>query len=301
MSVSFSELAGSPVEKYTREGFRGTRQILVAWANRYAMVRELLGDANEFAGANTSQYPGRGDVRVASIVAIPWETKVPDDATFTDVTADLNEYTGQKAHLTIEYEWLPPVFWPDPTLEQDTFEPNTYIVYSRKVGGEYHTQPGNWVQWQSDGTLPVPKDALPTIRVPITEHHYTWHRVTAPPHTAIKAAVGKVNAEVWKGYAKETLLVEPATMKREFRGFQENDSIEPGEGFWGTWEVGYVFRERVIKAPTADGQDFAGWNHTYRFGPFLGTYDKLVGPNDEFSYKTATTAELDALFKNEAP
>ena len=301
MTVPFSELAGSPTEKFMPEGFGATRQILVAWANRNAMVRELLGTTDEFVGDNAAQYPNRNDVRVAGITSVPWETKVPDGATFDNIKADLNGYAGQKAHLTIEYNWVPPSVWPDPTLEEDTLEANTHIVYSRKLSGEYHTQPGSWVQWQSDGQLPVPKDALPTIRVPVTEHHYTWSRVTKPPRTAIANARGKVNAEVWNGYAKETLLFEGATMKREFRGFQENDSINPDEGFWASWEVGLVFRERNIAAPTADGQQFAGWNHTWRNGPFLGTYDKLVGPNDEFSYKTATPAEFSALFKNEAP
>ncbi len=305
MTVAFSELAGSPVEKITQEGFRATRQILVAWADRDAMVRELLGDSAEFAAENASQYPGRKDVRVVSIGSVPWETKVPDDGTFTDITADLNGYAGQLAHMSIEYNWVPPTVWPDPTLEEETYEANTYIVYSRKLSGEYHTQTGMWVTWEDDHTMPVPKDVSPTIRVPITEHHYTWHRVTKPPHTAIAEAVGKVNAVEWNGYKKETLLFEGATMKREFRGFQENDavtSINPEEGFWATWEVGYVFRERSIFWPTLDGQLVAGWNHTWRQTNFGGAYDKLVNLADgEAQYRSATAAEFSALFKNEAP
>ena len=299
MTVQFQELSGSPEEKYSMTGFSATRKLLCAWSDRNALVRELLGDNEEFAGNTAATYPNRSDIRVTDINIVPWE-KVPNTTyvdgvavIFTDVASELNAYSGQQAHLTISYQWMLAGSNALPNPRSIDVEPDTFLTYTRKLSGEYHTMPGRGLTWFDDADIPIPKDALRTIRVPITEHHFTWNRVTRPPETAIEAALGKVNEFSWSGFSLETLLFEGASMKREFAGFPDNDPVAGGEGSWGTWEVNYVFRQKVISL----GNLRFGWQHVWRVGvgEIASSYERLF----PVPYREATAAEFDALFKNE--
>ena len=302
MSVAFSELAGSPHEEYTLGGFQATREILVAWSARDAMARELLGDTIAFAGETVAQYPRRSDVVVANIAVDPWE-EVPDGGTFTDITSDLNGYTGQKAKLTIQYAWLPPGTYPNP--RDFTIEPQTFVSYRRTIGGEYIKLGGRALVWASDPNgAPPAVDAVATVRVPITEHHFTWHRVNNPPETQISNLMGRVNATEFFGYAAETLLFEGATMDREFQGFPENDPVGGGaEASWTTWKVDYTFREKKITGQRVDdGRDgeFAAWNHTWRDDrePNDAGFDRLV-PYFQQDGGIYATGDFSLLFQYE--
>lgn len=309
MTIVFKELAGSPEEKYSMTGFSATRKLLCAWNDRNALVRELLGDNEEFAGNTSVSYPGRHDIRVTDINIVPWE-KVPNTTyvdgvavEFTDVATEVNAYTSQQAHLTVGYQWMIDGSNALPNPRSMDIEPDTFLTYTRKLSGEYHTQPGRNIAWSDDPNIPIPKDALPTIRVPITEHHLTWSRVTSPPESAMTKAMGKINATAWSGYSAETMLFEGATMKREFVGFPDNDPVAGGAGSWGTWEVGYVFREKLMGF---NFNNFAGvngiplgWQHTWRVDGTTSGYAKLETPDGKGLYREASNAEFDALFKNE--
>lgn len=301
MAVPFTELAGSPSESFSPQGFTATRQILVAWANRDAMVRELLGDNENFGGLGWAQYPGRSDVKVSGIQSIPWETQVPDAAVFTQIDEDLNGYTGQLAHMTIQYTWLPGGIWPFPAGTIDLgVEAGTHLTYTRRLGGEYRTLPGLHLAWQRSADLPVPKDALQTIRVPTTEHHFTWERVTQPPTTAMSALVGKINDALWQGFKTETLLYEGSTLDRQFIGFPPVDPLADLEGEWSPWKVTHVFRQLIIENVNVQGaQNHAGWNHTWSNVDVAGQpiWDRLVSvAGGETQYQLAN---FDPLFQNE--
>jgi len=294
MTVPFQELSGSPEEKYSTTGFSATRKLLCAWDSRNDLVRELLGSNEEFAGNTAASYPNRSDIRVTDINIVPWE-KVPNDGTFTDVASQLNTYSGQLAHVTIGYQWMLEGSNALPNPRSIDVEPDTFLTYTRKLGGEYITLPGRKVKWLNNPDSPIPKDALPVIRVSTTEHHFTWNRVTRPPETAMDAAAGKINALAWSGYPAHTMLFDGGTMKREFVGFPDNDPVAGGEGSWGTWEVGYVFRQRVVQF---EGNTF-GWQATWRADDVASGYDFLVTPDNKGMYREASAAEFDALFKNE--
>jgi hypothetical protein len=308
MAIAFRELAGSPEETYDPKGFSATRQILVAWSDRDAMVRELLGDVFIFGGKDLATYPNRSDVVVDKIKAVPWETKVPDDAVFTDVEDDLNEYTGQLAHMTISYVWMPPLNLPDPQEWDTPIEKGTLVTYSRKIAGEYRALPGVSIRWARGDSVPVPKDSSQTIRVPITEHHLTWSRVTKPPIAAMQARIGKVNDAKWNGYHKETLLYEGSTLAREFVGFPSTDPLADLKGDWGPWKVGHVFRELVIATDILAGETptaaphagFAGWNHTWSNADIgiSPVWDRLVPIKDPASPGQYELTNFDALFQN---
>jgi len=57
MTVAFKELAGSPVEYYTPEGFRAERRLLCAWDDRHAVVEQLVGNGYPFGGQSQAAYP----------------------------------------------------------------------------------------------------------------------------------------------------------------------------------------------------------------------------------------------------
>ena len=294
MTVQFQELSGSPEEKYSMTGFSATRKLLCAWSDRNALVRELLGDNEEFAGNTAATYPNRSDIRVTDIDIVPFE-KNPNEGVFTDVATELNAYSGQQAQLTVSYQWMLAGSNALPNPRSIDVEPDTFLTYTRKLGGEYITLPGLKVKWLNHPDSPIPKDALPDIRIPIIEHNFTWSRVNKPPETAMAAALGKINAVEWNGYAEHTLLFEGGSMKRELVGFPDNDPVAGGQGSLTTWEVGYVFRERIIKF----GGNTFGWQATWLADDDISGYDFLVTPDGKGMYREASTEEFDALFKDE--
>lgn len=306
MAISFRELAGSPEETYNREGFNAKREILVAWADRGEMIRALLGDNFAFGGASLATYPDMSDVVVDNIKTVPWTTKVPDDAVHTEIEDDLNDYTGQYAHMTIAYVWAPPMN--TPFTFDTSIEKGTLLAYSSKLAGEYRGLPGINLAWASDGDLPVPKDSSQTIRVPIVEHHFMWSRVTRPPESAMRAKIGKVNDALWNGFKKETLLYEGGSKSQEFVGFPPSDPLADLQGTWGPWKIGHIFRELIIDDVevddgTANPGTHAGWNHTWRTVPAGGNpkFDRLIpaidvgNPNPTGQYEVTN---FDALFQN---
>ena len=150
------------------------------------------------------------------------------------------------------------------------------------LGGEYIRLPGQSFHWQADPTCPVPPDVLPTLRIPVIEHHVTWQRVLDPPWDAIRSCTGAVNDASFLGADAETVLFDGAKADREFTGL--GDFLEPQFG----WRLTYIFREKLIKvAEGLDGTQTYGWNHTYRDVPYpYSCWDRLVDPDGCPLYKT---------------
>ncbi|MFZ5828747.1 MAG: hypothetical protein ACOY3P_01600 [Planctomycetota bacterium] len=264
MSIAFRELAGSPHEFFGPAGMRAERRIVVAWEDRHAMVALLIGQGYPLAGTPPSAYPGRPAIVAAEVKLEPWPAVPAAQAAFDDVTADLNSYDGRLALLTIEYKWLEFVL---PRGDLPEPEPGTLLTYRMELGCEYVPIAGLSLRWVAAGEVPVPPDAVPAVRVPIVEHHVTWHRVTDPPWQAIRQCTGTVNQNAFLGAAAETVLFDGAVASRQFVGLAELDQPHFG------WKITYIFREKAIKAA---GQVF-GWNHHYRELPADNPgWDKLV-------------------------
>ena len=163
----------------------------------------------------------------------------------------------------------------------------TVLSYRMDFGGEYVAIPSQSLSWQSDATLPVPAEAVPTVRVPITEHHVIWHRVLNPPWAAIRACVGAVNADVFLGAAAETLLFDGAKVDQQFAGLDDNDQPQFG------WRLTYVFREKTIKVLDDPSAASYGWNHSYRsLPPPSAAWDRLLDANGDTLYGTADFSTL---------
>lgn len=268
MTILFKELAGSPTETYDPQGMKAQRHLLCAYEDRYTVLGELLGNGAIFGGQPQAPYPGVAGAVAMQVELAPFEKKPDDQGAFDDVTADLNNYSNQFAEVIVTYELLDS----GGNSKLPKAPGGVILSYRMDFGGEYVALPGQSLQWQSDPTLPVPADALPTLRIPIVEHHLTWRRVLNPPWDAIRACAGAVNDADFMGAAAETVLFDGARTDREFTGM--GDFLQPQFG----WRVTYVFREKAIKVlGGADATQTYGWNHCYRNVPLgASAWDKLV-------------------------
>jgi hypothetical protein len=250
--VNFCELAGSPVEEYGPEGMRAQRNLACAWSQRSALVEELLGTGYEFGGRGRAEYPDRRYVVAMRVKIRPFVDRPNEAGQFNAVAEDLNTY--ELAELTVDYELLPFATLPQlPEPEADTF-----LTYRMDFGGEYQALPAYAFRWQDKPEERPSADVHLTQRIPIVEHHITWHRVSSPPWETIRDAIGTVNNASFMGAAAESVLLDGATADREFIFLDE--LAEPQFG----WRLNYVFREKTIDL---GGGNVGGWNHRYRALP----------------------------------
>jgi len=249
MTVSFREFAGSPVETCGPEGMEAQRVLLCAWNDRHALVEQLLGDGYEFGGGSRAQYPGRPDVVAMRTRCEPFtDDLVPQ--VLDKLTEGLNRYHGF-AKVTVDYELLVASQRSDAAAVQD----GTFLAYKQSCDYEQLTMPEDSLAWQDKPGTEVPAEAVPQIRVPIVEHHFTWHRVVNPPWQAVRNCIGTVNAAAFLGAGAGTVLFDGAAARPEFLRM---DNLARAEL---AWRIEYLFREKAVK--TGDG-DIVGWNHAYR-------------------------------------
>lgn len=280
MSVSFKELAGSPQESYGPDGLKAQRRLLCAWEDRQALVGELLGNMYDFGGRRRAGFP-QCDAVVAMRVAIaPFESRPDHQPQFSDVTRQLNSYSGQYAEMTVEYELL------DAGRSREDLpqpEPHTFLAYRLESTGQSLGMAVQSHAWESHPDVPVPLDAFPSIRVPAMLHRLTWHRVIRPPWDAIRQSAGCVNEEQFLGAPGETLLLEGVAADREFIALDAFH--QPAYA----WRIQYTFREKSIKY----GDAIYGWNHAYRSLPTTSPgYERLLDGNGAGLYATADFAPL---------
>ncbi|MGD0897982.1 MAG: hypothetical protein ABR915_09095 [Thermoguttaceae bacterium] len=282
MTLVFKELAGSPVETYDSHGMKAQRRLLCAYEDRRAVVTALMG-GTPLGGPSQAAYPDQPNVLAMRVRIEPFEKNPDDQGLFDDLTADLNSYSGQFVEVAVDYELLGGGSSRLPKVQSGTF-----LTYRMDFGGEYIVLPGHTLQWQSDATLPVTPDAVPTLRIPITEHHVTWHRVANPPWDAIRDCTGAVNAAAFLGAAAETVLLDGAKAYRQFTGLDNLQQPQFG------WRITYVFREKIIKAlDDAQNQLSYGWNHSYRPDANNQTHwDRLVDDAGNSLYRAVDFTPL---------
>jgi hypothetical protein len=278
MTVAFKELAGSPVETYSAANETAQRHLLCAWEDRQVLVAELLATATD-EGAMGAPYPADANRVATSIQLAPFEARPDDQGAFTDVTSQLNSYSGQFAELTVTYEPLPlPPDAPTPTAV-----PGTLVSYRTAYTGEQLARPARAMRWQSNNTLPVSADTVPSLYVPIFQHYVTWHRVSNPPWDTIRGLVGCVNGSTFLGADAETLLLCGVKINPEFL-----HAPPPAAPF--AWSVEYVFEEKTIRDES--GASY-GWNYGYRSLPADDPgFDRLVDASGNSLYRLVDFAPL---------
>lgn len=276
MGVAFQELAGSPVEEYTLSGFRARRQFLIAWDDREAFARQLLGSAAEHGGQPWLQYPGKPTAMAIRLRFEPLDPRAVEVQSLVDPGEGLNRYGGSFAKATVEYRTINT----QDRLDGPATEPGTHLTYRMEsVVESRRLPPAGWT-W-ADSALPVFAEAELVHVVPMTDHILTWLQVRNPPWETIRALQGKVNAAEFLGCAPRTLLFLGASANKVYRaGLDE----APSEF---CWSLRYVFRERAIKHA---GQVY-GWNHAWRDTP-AGWAEVTAG-----GHPLHDEADLAALFR----
>jgi hypothetical protein len=285
MSVAFKELAGSPTETYGSSGLKAVRRVLCAWEDYRTLINEIL--ANAYLTGNftlSAPYPGYPQVVAAQVKVEPFQANPNDGSSFTDITADLNSYNGQFALLTITYELL--------VLEYrlPNVQSGTYLTYRMDFSQQTLALPGYSWTWEDQPDAPVPPESSPIVRVPVIEHHLSWHRVDNPPWTAIRNCVGGVNGSDFLGATAETVLFEGATAAEEFVSLGDRNAPQY------SWKLDYVFKERAIKYSygSAGTPTICGWNHSYRALPSDSPgFDRLLDTNGNPLYPDV---DFSALF-----
>lgn len=255
MAVVFRELAGSPEEQYTPQGFTARRVFLVPWEEREAFAAEILGNAQDHGNAGWARYPGKDGVFAVSITLVPAdpESLLPEDQATGDVTRDLADYAGSFAKAVVEYRTVPPQDRPDgpPPPGQ------TQLSYRMEHGFLERPLLANGFFAEDDPLTPLPADLPLSHLIPYTDHWLIWRQVVGPPWQAIRELQGCVNDDIFLGAAPGTLLFLGADGDKLYRGLFE-EGISPF-----CWELRYHFRELAIRR----GAAVFGWNHIHRTQP----------------------------------
>jgi hypothetical protein len=253
MTTLFKELAGSPAEQHTSDGFLATRKFLIAWEDRDAFAVEVMGAASVNGGSTSVHYPGKPSVFAVRLSFEPFDPGAPDVQTLGDLTVGLNSYSGSFAKATVDYRTI---------VGQDrddgpSNECGTYLSYRMVFRSDSVSMTTQGWEWDDEPAAALPAGLNLSKAVPVTEHHLTWHQVVNPPWSVIHATQGKVNASEFLGCPAETLLFEGAEAGKLFRAGVDNHPAD------FAWQIDYIFRERSIK----HGGNVYGWNHTYRPDP----------------------------------
>jgi hypothetical protein len=253
MPIPFQELAGSPTELYTFEGFRARREFLIAWQDRDAFAAEVLGTATEYGGGGSVHYPGKPSVYAVRLRYVPLDPDAPEIQQLGDLTVGLNSYGDSFAKAIVEYRTI---------VERDrddgpANEVGTHLTYRMGFSEQSVRLTADGWQWEDQPAIPLPADLDLNRTIPLTEHRLAWHQVIHPPWTAIHAMQGRLNGSEFLGCPAETLLFAGAEAHKLFRA-----GLEEGPSPFA-WRIAYTFRERSVK----HGGSVYGWNHVYRGDP----------------------------------
>ena len=285
-SVPFEEIGASPNGRGSRKGdLSFHREFKVAWDDAATFVAELL-----FGGTlgMPKQFPGWPGMRVKEVTQDPYIELPTNNSAFTDVEVDL--VTHEFARIKVDYGPL------EPPNANDNLPDGTYAEYEQNQSGEFLQLEGSTMRWATDKT-PIPK-VHDSVRIPITEHSVSWHRVDVPPWDAISELKGRVNASAFRipatgqWVAPETLLFMSAKCKKTFNLL----TADP------TWSLAYSFAERRIPAFTnaagniytssinATAATVIGWNHAYRQS--TGTWQRRENSIGQAEYQGGDFTDL---------
>ncbi len=274
MTVPFKELAGSPTEAYTKDGFRGHREFLVAWSDREQFIRDLLGESAALGPINPAHYPGKDSCLVTDVRIEPFDRDNPDDTALVSLTEGLNTYGDGFAKVAVDYEYTP-----DEEDEEEK-EPGTFLRWQIRASAQFATIPGRAMSWYDRPDVPVADDLNLNLLIPTAEHVLTWRRVASPPWSGMSQLLGCVNAGAFLGKAAETMLFEGYDADKEFQYIDElGDPLS-------YWKIVYRFRERAVKSAAG----IVGWNHEFREKP--AGWARLVKTDGQPPYPTGDLSSL---------
>ncbi|MBR0191939.1 MAG: hypothetical protein IJQ31_07735 [Thermoguttaceae bacterium] len=248
-TVSFYELAGSPVEAFTSEGFEAKRRFLVRWEEREAFARDVMGHSSTFNYQSSTYYPNRTSVFPVKITFRPADENSIQKQEIAALHLGLNSYSGW-ALAEIEYATLTDEDL-DLGVQTESGTSLTYRLSWESIDVELPSASG-WV-WTDSGAA-IPEDLSVVQRIPQAVHTIIWSRVLNPPWTAIQQMQGKVNSVEFLDCPAGTLLFEGAAANKLYRStFQQGESPF-------CWAITFTFRQKAVHH---DSQTY-GWNHFFR-------------------------------------
>ncbi len=284
MTIPFQELAGSPVELYTTDGFTATRQFLVPWERREAFARWLMGTASEYGARDSVAYPNQSDVTPWQLRIVPFDDSTIEKQTMTQPSGTLNSYDGL-ALITVDYKT---------TTQQDIddgpdAETGTRLTY--RITYESIETALNPVGafWENSTAALTSSDTL-VKRIPQTIHILTWQQVLYPPWTAIRLLQGCVNNTEFLNCPAGTLLFDGVTVNKLYRGDLQDGASE------FCWSLEYRLRQKIIY----QNSNAYGWNHEFRSDTGVWERLKLGTPGSPAS-DLYDSGDFSTLFVSEYP
>ena len=238
---------------------------------------EVLGRASQYGPSVPVHYPNKPSVFAVRLRYEPFDPDNPDLKSLAGLTEGLNSYSGSFAKAVVDYKTII-------ARDRDDGPDNeigTHLTYRMRFAAEYQPIPARGWTWSDDPSIPAPDDLHLVKRIPVTEHHLTWHQVVNPPWEQIHSLQGKVNAGEFLGCPEATMLFEGAEANKLYRA-----GLETGPSEF-CWQIHYVFRERSVKY----GGQVYGWNHFYREKP-AGWAELTDG-----THRLYDLADLSALFQ----
>ncbi|MDO4558552.1 MAG: hypothetical protein Q4C47_06280, partial [Planctomycetia bacterium] len=275
MGVTFAEVAGSPVENYSSEGFTARRTFIVPWDERDQFAGEVLGLVGRNQTTGPAIYPGKSTIVATQIRFEPINGDRPEVVRFHEIAKDLNRYPRSFAKATIQYS-------PQSTEELTgglTSESGTQITYEISYDSEEIEIPTtNWTWSESTTASPSSEPFIHRV-IPIAEHRVIWSCVVNPPWTTIQNLQGTVNETEFLGAPAESLLFMGVQSNKLYRG-----DLSEGESAF-TWKIRYIFRQRGLR----HRDELMGWNHLW--SPSTGTWERASCQGNSL-YDTADFQEL---------
>ncbi|MDA7977507.1 MAG: hypothetical protein MPJ50_01900 [Pirellulales bacterium] len=285
MTVSFEELAGSPIIRVNEDGTQAVRHFRVAWSDWLTFARELVGEyrvvGRSFAFIPPQSFPGFENMLVRELDVEPFEPSGPDGSTVSTLTSGVNQYPSGGARVTATYEAM---FDADNKPRPDLPEPpeGTFLSYKADLGSQCIATPGRTWRWDDPPDHPpLPPDIQPGVQVAEGSFELTWHRVPLPPWNLIRELRGKLNSATFVGSPPGTVLFTGAKITREFHIFRTG----------GFWKVRYSFLESTHELSSGA---LVGWNYFYKETPVSGEH--WVAIADEDNNRPYVSADLTQLF-----
>lgn len=248
-TVSFFELAGSPIEVFSESGFSATRRFLVRWDERSDFARDIMGNSTVFNYQSSTYYPNRTSVFPIKITISPADEKTLLPKEISALHLGLNSYSGW-ALAVVEYETLTETDL-DFGVDAESGTTLTYRLSCESTELQLPSDSG-WV-WE-DSNASIPENLQVVQRIPQSLHVIIWSQVLNPPWKKIQETQGKINVSEFLDCPSGTLLFEGASANKLYRStFQDGESPY-------CWAISYTFRQKAIHH---DGRTY-GWNHFFR-------------------------------------
>jgi hypothetical protein len=251
ITVSYSELKGSPQVNYTEGRFAATRQLLCDYSDALRLMIELSGSvalnvSNQPIYLNPEQFPDIPAAVVQSCSMQPYQ----DDAARANGT-DTTVATYQKAVVTVNY--ATPTYEPgEPGTPSD---PESFITETYSTSTSFLSLSPLDLFWDSGNTRRL--DFQMPLAIPIAQGEYVYERRRFPDPLPddLTALAGKCNVStvtavrIGRVFPAETLLYMGPELRRE------TVLLADGSQSIKAWDIKQRYKYRSIP-----------WNHFFEPG-----------------------------------